>query len=153
MQAGGSAAATGPPRVTVLSLTLSSVAGTWRVALETPRSASGTSAQRRRSSQPKVGAGCAREQFLKARRDPSACSEAHRATLGCCASHMAPSLGGELLSSTTEVKGEGGTCRILFPLSWGCGVLGPGRCSSPLTLAHPFSARSPALGAQHRLVS
>lgn len=38
----------------------SPVSGTWRVALETPRSASGTSARRRRSSQPKVGVGCAR---------------------------------------------------------------------------------------------
>lgn len=40
-----------------------------------------------------------------------------------------------------------------FLLSWECCVLGPGRCSSPLTLAHAFSARSQALGAQHRLVS
>lgn len=82
----------------------SPVSGTWRAALETPQSASGTSARRRRSSQPKVGVGCARGRLLKARRDPSPCPGGHRAALGCCASHVAPSLGGELLCSTTEVK-------------------------------------------------
>lgn len=42
-------------------LSCSPLPGTWRVALETPLCDSGTSARKRRSSQPKVGAGVCQE--------------------------------------------------------------------------------------------
>lgn len=49
------------PEGTTLSWALPPLPGTWRAVLETPPSASGTSARRRRSSQPKVGAGVSQE--------------------------------------------------------------------------------------------
>lgn len=49
------------PRDTALSWAFPPLPGTWRAALETPLSASGTSARRRRSSRPKVGAGVSQE--------------------------------------------------------------------------------------------
>ncbi|XP_054703135.1 notchless protein homolog 1 isoform X2 [Grus americana] len=56
---GGLSSGRCPPWGTMLSQALFPLPGTWRAALETPPSASGTSARRRHSSRPKVtGTGC-----------------------------------------------------------------------------------------------